>query len=508
MKFFEKLLGKKKSSARAEYASRDAGAHRGIMGGYNAQRVRNEDSAAREREVIQRRAEDLAANDWIANALLSAYEHNVIGTGLVPTAQIPYEMLGISQEEALKIGKSFEWIWYRWGRKAGFGGNQSIEEMQRLALRTMLVDGEVFHLPVMRSEEERKAEGAVLSLAVQSLSPMRLKTPSALSADTDVKDGIRFGANGVPEKYYIAVGQEQSKELAGGAFSPDEWEEIPAKVGHRPGVLHIFEAKNEEQIRGESVFANSMHLYRLLDDSIANELSTQVLSSKYAIWVSRDPTLQGAIPPGAYMGGGYGSPSETAYYTDLDGVSILYGNEGEKPQVLENTRPSENVQQFWGLVQNAIAASAGLPYIAVSKDYSQVNYSSARAALNEAWRVYKRVRAVISEKYCQPIWEMVVEEAILRGIVKLPEGADFYRDRALWCSAAWNGPARGYVDPVKEINAEILAVDNLLKTRREVMAQEGRDYDDEMPIIKRETEEVKRLRGTGEAGEKGGKYDV
>lgn len=113
-----------------------------------------------------------------------------------------------------------------------------------------------------------------------------------------------------------------------------------------------------------------------------------------------------------------------------------------------------------------------MPNEAVMKDFSKTNYSSARAALLEAWRVYLMYRSWFARLYCQPIFQMVMEEAWLRDFITLANGAqDFYAALPLWCNVTWIGPARGYVDPVKEANANILLNQPGLKTRKEILEE-------------------------------------
>lgn len=473
---------------RVAAASRDAGSRRGVMQGWNGPRQTTEQGAHDERVLTQRRAADLAANDWCAESMLSAFSHNVIGSGLRPSARIPADQLGITPEKALELDKRLEWLFWSWSRSADVRGAMSFGELQALGLRTMLSLGEMLHIPVMLSEEERESMGLRFALALQDVSPTRLRTPEALKQDPDVRDGIRFNRWGRPSEYFVACPKRDGDGLLTEMESVTEYVTMPASVGHRPGVFHIFARQDDEQIRGASIFANSINLFRLLDDSLANELETQVLSSKFSIFIQRDPTMSNVMPVGVQQD----TVEAASPYTMIDGASVYYGAEGEKPEVIGNERPSQNVQSFWKMVENAIASSAGLPYIAVSKDFSEVNYSSARAAMNEAWRVYRWWRGFMADRYCQPIWEMLVEEAVLRGYVDIPLDR-FYGERELWTACDWHGPARGYVDPTKEVQADILAVDNHLLTRHEAMAQAGRDFDDEFPILLAESEAMEKL---------------
>ena len=474
-------------------ASRDAGALRGPSAGWRGPQIGSDAQAVTERIRAQRRIADLAANDWQAASILSTFAQNVIGTGLTPVASIPGARLGLTPGQAQELGRQMEWLWYGWARTADLRGVLSFGELQALGLRTLLAQGEMVHIPVMRDEAQRKADGAQFGLAIQAVAPSRLRTPSGMECDPAVVDGIRVNAHGRPLEYYIAAPEEVGGARLQDTESATAYSTVPARVGHRPGMLHLFPVLEDEQYRGISIFANSCQLFRQLDDAIAFELTAQNVAAQFPVFIKRNPVQ--AMPAGVYAPGDANlNTGEPNYYQDLLGPQIMYGNEGEEPQVLKNERPSTNFLNFVNLLQNALAASVGLPAIAVSKDFSQTNYSSSRAAMNEAWRTFKWFRRFLSERYCQPVWEMLLEEAWLRGMLELPAGAPgFYEARELWCSCEWVGPARGYMDPVKEVEADVLAVQNHLASRHEVLAQNGRDFDDLLPILREEQAAMAQL---------------
>ena len=90
------------------------------------------------------------------------------------------------------------------------------------------------------------------------------------------------------------------------------------------------------------------------------------------------------------------------------------------------------------------------------KDFSKTNYSSARASLLEGRRMFLMWRAWFARMFCMPLWEMVLEEAFLRGLFDVPA---FYENRAEYCRCQWVGGAWGWVDPVKEVQSSKMAID-------------------------------------------------
>lgn len=483
------------TSGRVPTSSRDAGAFRGSIAGWTGQQVLTRTAESRERTITQRRTDDLFANDWAARSGIDAIASNAIGTGLVPQASPAAEMLGISREAARMTARIMEWLWSQWTQQAHATGQMHFEDLQYLGMRTLLRTGEMLHLPVMLPESERLAHDRLFSLAVQNLAPQRLMTPADRQSDPALYDGVELSPTGRPVAYHIAA--PASTAIAGdvplltasASFAAD-FVRIPARIGHRPGLFHLFRHDTDEQVRGVSPLANGIKLFRHLSDALDYELYAQVIAAAFPVYFAREtpPTAPMFADPQAE------STGLSAGYEPIGPGSMLFGPDNEKPHILESKRPSQNFSNFVEIILRAMSASLGIPYESLSKDFSKTNYSSARAALNEAWKLYQFYRRWFARMYCQPIYEMVMEEAYLRGFLPLPSGAPgFYEARRFWCCATWVGPARGFVDPVKEITATVMALKNRLTTYGEAWMERGGDFDEGLEIMRDESERLATL---------------
>lgn len=63
-----------------------------------------------------------------------------------------------------------------------------------------------------------------------------------------------------------------------------------------------------------------------------------------------------------------------------------------------------------------IAAGLGVSYEQLSRDYSKVSYSSARASANESWRYFMGRRKFIAARLATQMFSCWLEEALLRGL--------------------------------------------------------------------------------------------
>lgn len=152
---------------------------------------------------------------------------------------------------------------------------------------------------------------------------------------------------------------------------------------------------------------------------------------------------------------------------------------GETITTVDASRPNSNFAAFESAVLRNCAAATGISTQQLTQDWSDVNYSSARAAMLEAWKTLTRRRDDFAAGFAQPILSCFIEELHSLGEVPLPAGApDFLEARAEYVRAKWMGPGRGWVDPVAEKKGAILGLEagmsTLEKKWLKMMARTGK----------------------------------
>ena len=98
---------------------------------------------------------------------------------------------------------------------------------------------------------------------------------------------------------------------------------------------------------------------------------------------------------------------------------------------------------------------------------------------------------------------MVMDEAYLGGLWDLPcSPAEYFANRTLWTNARWNGPTRGYVDPLKEAQAQIALINAGLMSRSDAIAERGGDFDEVTQSLGEEAK-AREAAGLGTTGQSG-----
>ena len=151
---------------------------------------------------------------------------------------------------------------------------------------------------------------------------------------------------------------------------------------------------------------------------------------------------------------------------------VTHLKQGEKIEFGNPNIPTTGFDVFIKTFCKLIGAGLGIPYDVLIKEYNS-SYSSARAALLDAWEDFRMRRKWFVDDFCQPTYEVWLAEAVALGRVNAP---GFFADpliRAAWCGARWIGPVQGSLDPLKEAKAAVLQIQHALKTHEQVTRETG-----------------------------------
>lgn len=443
----------------------------------------------RSTDLIMARAEALAGSDGHAAACVDSLALNVAGPGMRPQSYPDLKILGIEDEAAATFADSAEAAWELWCAEADAADTDHFDDMQYQAIRSMFVTGEFLHLPVWLDPAQEP--GRTFGLAIQSLHPARLRTPSDKVNDPTIRGGVQLGVANRPLGYWIAEPRE-GKLLSG--LSSTDFRYVPRKIGHRFTCLHRRHSNMPEQVRGESILSPAMKQFRDLADYVDYELVGALIAACFTVFIeSPGNVFEGQGLPG--QNNPHGQDKGGPYPQELHPGLVVKGKPGDKINTISNNRPAPSFEAFYTRMLRAVAASTGQPYEIVAKDFSRTNYSSARAALLEVWKLHTLYQDWFVRSYLQRIWTMVLEESFLRGLLAMPTGAPgFYEAMRAWCAAVWTRPPRGNIDPVKEREAEQRGLDNLTETRTAICHSRGQDWD---AVLRTRAREDRAIRKAG-----------
>lgn len=392
-------------------------------------------------------------NDADTAGMVRVYEDNVVGSGIRPQCVVDAAELGITREQAAEWAQACEAEWERWSEQdADVTGCGSFYDLQRLACRSRKVDGESLAHAVISGDR----------IGVEMIDPDRLESPGFADTDT-IRGGVEFDSSGRPVAYHITKGHPD--DVTPKAMAT---ERVLAAAGDLSLVQHHYRKERPGQSRGVPDLTSALLFKKHLHHYLNSELIAARAASNYALFIKKavDATDPDIFPVQAEEAGAVEN-----YHEVLEPGTIQYLNEGEEPVPFNPNRPGSAFDPFVVRVLRAIAASQGMAYELVAKDFGSMNYSSARAMLLECRRTFDADRSLLCRQFCAPWWRNVILLAVKSGRLKAPPR--FLDAQEKWMRARWVAPSYGWVDPTKEIEASKLAVEANLSTPYDEAARSG-----------------------------------
>jgi lambda family phage portal protein len=410
---------------------------------------------------IRARCRDLVTNDGHAAAFVATMAANVIGTGITPQSRVDAAAIQADEPTAARIQDQIEAAWERWLPWADAAGRLHFADIQEQAFRQILTNGEVFILRQRITDDARRP----YPLAVQMIEADRVDTPPDQRRNKNIRAGVELGDRGQPVAYHVRRTHPGEGTLA---TSPEDkrFDRIEAfDAEGRPNILHLYQQTRPGQTRGLPVLDPVLPLFKDLQDYLEAEVVAARVAACFAVFVRRPAAYEAALARSEPVAG---QRRET-----LEPGIIEYLEEGEDISTFAPQRPGAQFDAFITRILRIIGAPAGLSYETLTKDFSKSNYSSARAALLEARRHFRGWQQWLARRLCQPLWELLIEEAYLAG--DLPD-VDYYEAPRDYAAVRWILPGWDWLDPQKEVNASQTSINSHLSTLADECAARGADW--------------------------------
>jgi len=403
-------------------------------------------------EILRDRARDMVRNNPHAASAADSYCGNLIGTGIRPSSLIPDPTL------RTEVNK----LWAQWACECDSDGMVDFYGLQELVARALFEAGEVF----LRYRPRSIEDGLCVPLQLHVIESDMLDFSYNLLAENGnlIMNGVEFDNRHQRVAYHFwpyHPGQIIITPLRDFRFRV----RVPAEE-----ILHIFKPRRPGDVRGVPMVASALVKLFMLDQYDDAELDRKKVAAMFAGFVKSPQPEEMLIQ----------DQSGPAYPWEPDeGLVTL------EPGTIQTLLPGEDItfsapaavggdyEPFQYRQLLPVFQAMGVPYTLGAGDLRHANYSSLRGAIVEYRRRLAQVQNnVIVHQMCRPIWERWLRDAVLSESIDIP---DFAKDPRMNLSVRWIPPKFEWVDPLKDQQAEKLAVDAGFKSRSDVIDEMGDD---------------------------------
>ncbi len=428
--------------------------------------------------ILRGRSRDLQRNSPLAGGAVDTVVQNAVGTGMTLQPTPDLDALGWTEEQGEKYVRKLESEFGLWAesKDCDVTRTQNFYEQQGLALRSMLESGDVVTLlPFVN----RPNSLSPYQTRVQLIEADRLANPKGcvdgqlLETGCRVYGGVEVDDFGGPIAYNILKRHPGSLVLGKDPWDYDRLEMFGQSSGRR-SVIHLFDRKRPDQHRGIPYLSPVIELIKQLGKYTDAEIQAAVITAMFTVFVKT---------PLGEDSSGWTAPNtdqiaslEKTYR--LESGAIIGLAQGQEIETADPKRPNTAFDGFVLAILRQIGVGLGLPFEILIKHFT-ASYSAARAALLEAWKVYRQRRTFLADNWCQLVFEAWMYEAVALGRINAP---GFFTDPILhraYLKSQWVGDAPGQLDPQKEAEAAMVRIDGVLSNRKiEAMELTGRNWED------------------------------
>lgn len=413
-----------------------------------------------QRDLVKARARYLENNSDIACAAVGGIVRNVVGTGIKLQARTGDE----------NLNKHIELLWREWTRpeNCDITGQQSFEEMQSMLLRRKIVDGEIFVKKIV--QKGRRFPFTLQVIKSDLLSSYLITAPVTGNA---IRSGVELDEHLKPLAYWI------NKKSPDGfvEFDPDR---VPAGQ-----IIHLWNRVQPDQIRGMSDLAPVIKRLKDTQDYLDAETVAARLAACFSVFIT---TQTGA--PGAMPGVRNTKDPERKKLQSIRPGMIKYLAPGEKVETANPTRSVTTAKDYVAVQERLAGAGLGMSYELMSRDFNKSSFSAARQGMLEDRKTFEPIQDFMAAHLCMPIYREWLDTCVLSGLIDIP---DYSTHREEYQAAEWVTPGWSWIDPQKEVNADITAIQNGGMTMSQWCAARGYDWRDQLEQMAIEKETAEKL---------------
>jgi len=417
--------------------------------------------------ILRDRARELSRNDSYIARYLNLMISNVVGKHGIRVSS-----KARNDDGSLDIGANIliERAWKEWSNLGNCtaNGRLSFLDCQKIFVETLCRDGEVLVRKI-------KSSDSPFGFTLQFLEADHLDENKNKAADKNgnsIKMGVEINKYGKPIAYHLFKKHPFDNTYPKPA---QEYIRVPADE-----IIHAYIPQRAEQTRGVSLVATAMANVKMLNGYLEAEIvAARVGASKMGFFTSSDGD--------GYVGDG---EMEDTYSPSMNAQAGVFEQlpAGMDFKAFDPNHPTSAFDSFTTSVLRSIASGLNISYHSLSNDLTSVNYSSIRQGALEDRSMYMIYQQFVIEHFVNPIFQSWLEMAISTGYINLPMGKfDKFANAINFIPRSFS-----WIDPLKEMQANVIGLQNGTLTYADISASYGRDTEELFEQHQKEIELAKQ----------------
>lgn len=414
-------------------------------------------------KVLRNRCRDLTRNNPYARRFIGLAKANTVGDRGV-TLQVKARNDNGAMDN---LGNDqIELAWKKWGKLGSctVDGRMSWVDAQRLFIENLIRDGEVL-VRLVRYPNQFK-----FSLEFIESDLLDEEYNVTLPNGNRIRMGVELDSFNRPTAYHLFTAHPGDNSTM---WMGKSYNRIPADK-----MIHAFLPERAMQTRGAPWMSPVISDLKMLNGYREAELvAARVGASKMGFFTS--PTGDGFTPD---------DTDNKVPIMEADPGTFHQLPDGVQFQQFDPTHPTTAFADFEKAILRGIASGLGVSYTSLANDLEGVSYSSIRQGALEDRDQWKIVQDFLIQHFVEPVYRAFLMSIMENAVINIPASRfDKFAEATVF-------RARGFqwVDPLKEMNASVVGLQNGLLSMQDIANQQGRDVEEIFDQIQAEQEMAQR----------------
>lgn len=429
-----------------------------LTAGWNRQPTSINSELRRSQRQMVARSRDAEQNIDYAKKFIAMVKSNVVG----PKGIILQSKLKFSSGRPMKrANQLLEESWKRWAKSVDVTGKLDWPLFLNAVVSTLARDGEVLIRRVRGWDNEMG-----YALQVLECDFLDFERNELLANGHRIEMGVEQDQWGKAVAYHLLT--ENPSDPLMGRQMRNRSQRVSADE-----MLHVFipERIGSFQARGIPwMHAALLRLNHINGYEEAEVVAARVGASKMGFFTSADDS---ALPPPG------DDRIENAYGSDDLTFDVSPGQFRPLPpgidiKTWDPNHPNSGYKDFMKTALRGASSGLLVSYNNLASDLEGVNFSSIRQGTLDERDMWRIIQAFVIQSVCEPIAWDLFGMGMVAGTIPLETGSlDKIKTQVKFQPRGWP-----WVDPLKDVQANKEQIEQRLKSRQMILAEQGIDFED------------------------------